>query len=144
MSSFRQVFHRVMDRPSTVCRCRYDLAQSLGTDIPHRKDTWNIGAAGLPCFHIALRIQVHLALQQRRIGISANADKHAVAGKFGFLTAVNILKPYAIHFLIIKQPGDFAVPSEFQILRFPQSLVIDLLRPEAVTTMYQNDPPGNS
>ena len=76
-----QVFHRIMHRHRSVSRCRYNLTQSLGTDISYRKDTRDIGAAGLPCFHITLGIQIYLPLQQGRVGVSSNADKHTIAGK---------------------------------------------------------------
>ena len=76
--------------------------------------------------------------RQRRGGLSAHADKYAVAVHHAFLTGDGVPQADAGQPVPGKQRGNDAVPTEFHVFGLCQRLVIDLGGPQGVSAVDED------
>lgn len=138
LSVFRDIFLRHVDCHRAVRHGGDHLTEGLRPHVAHGVNAGNTGFRGLSGHDIAAAVQRQLTHRQRRGGLSAHADKYAVAVHHAFLTGDGVPQADAGQPVPGKQRGNGAVPAEFHIFGLFQWLVIDLGGPQGVSAVDED------
>ena len=115
LSVFRDIFLRHVDCHRAVRHGGDHLTEGLRPHVAHGVNAGNTGFRGLSGHDIAAAVQRQLTHRQRRGGLSAHADKYAVAVHHAFLTGDGVPQADAGQPVPGKQRGNDAVPTEFHV-----------------------------
>ena len=138
LSVFRDIFLRHVNCHRAVRHGGDHLTEGLRPHVAHGVNAGNTGFRGLSGHDIAAAVQLQLTHRQRRGGLSAHADKYAVAVHHAFLTGDGVPQADAGQPVPGKQRGNDAVPTEFHIFGLCQRLVIDFGGPQGVSAVDED------
>ena len=121
----------VVGRHRAVRYGGHHLAQRLCAHVTHCEYAGEVGPGGLIRLDITGGIQLQLLLEPLCGGDSADADKDAVTGEFGFRAGSGILQPDAGQTVAVEQLRYGAVPVNLYVCRVQQGFVCLLYTSDA-------------